>query len=174
MLSAKSFQRVVVLLVWAILVAISVIRPVDASYQLVKDEVVVVAPYSESEVVLAANKARSDLGLAPVIINAKLSAAAQSRAEHMVQNNYFDHVTPAGEMFSNFLQRSGYVYRQAGENIAMQQTTVESLLQAWQLSPSHQRNLANTAFTDTGVGVAYGEVGGREGWFVVQLFGVEL
>jgi uncharacterized protein YkwD len=178
MFSNKSFQRVLILSVWALLIGVAVIKPADASARSSRVqkqvEQVMVAPYSTEQVLQLNNKLRQTLRLSPLTLDKKLSQAAQARVNSMVQNNYFGHVTPTGETFSNFLQKSGYTYKQAGENIAMQHLTIDSLFNAWLRSPSHRKNLVNPNYTDTGIGIAYGEVNGRKGWFVVQLFGSKL
>ena len=160
-----------------LLIGLVVIKPADANLDITTSDSVVEAdvasPYSEQQIIEVTNSVREALGLHPLLNDEKLSQAAQAKAEDMVKYKYFGHLAPTGEMFSAFIDRSGYKYRQAGENVAMQHTTIDSLMNAWLLSPSHKANIVNANYNDIGVGVAYGTVEGREGWFVVQLLGTK-
>ncbi len=177
MFNQKSIQRTLILTVWVLLVGLVVIKPADANLSFpTSDSVVeedVASPYSEQQVIEVTNSVRQALGLHPLLDDEKLSQAAQAKAEDMVKQKYFGHQAPTGEMFSAFIDRSGYMYRQAGENVAMQHTTIDSLMNAWLLSPSHKANIVNANYNDIGIGIAYGTIEGREGWFVVQLFGTK-
>lgn len=173
----KSIQKILILTVWMLLVGLVISKPADAKVTTkASDSVVkadVASPYSEQQIIEATNSFRQALGLHPLLNDEKLSQAAQAKAEDMVKNKYFDHSTPTGELFSAFINRSGYTYRQAGENLALHHATIDSLIQAWLLSPGHKANIVNANYNDIGIGVAYGTIDGRDGWFVVQLFGTK-
>jgi uncharacterized protein YkwD len=177
MFNQKSIQKVLILTVWMLLIGLVVIKPANANLNIATSDSVVkedvASPYSEQQIIEVTNSVREALDLHPLLNDEKLSQAAQAKAEDMVKYKYFGHFAPTGEMFSAFIDRSGYMYRQAGENVAMQHTTIDSLMNAWLLSPSHKANIVNANYNDIGVGVAYGTVGEREGWFVVQLFGTK-
>lgn len=177
MANQKSIQKILVLTVWVLLIGLVISKPADAKVTTKASDLVVkedvASPYSGQQIIEVTNSVRVALGLHPLLIDEKLSQAAQAKAEDMVKHKYFGHLAPTGELFSAFIKRSGYTYRQAGENVAMQHTTIDSLMNAWLLSPSHKANIVNANYNDIGIGVAYGTIEGREGWFVVQLFGTK-
>lgn len=130
-------------------------------------------PYSKEEVINSINEARQAEGLSPLTYNLKLTVAAQSKADDMVARGYFSHDTPDGVKFWKALNTLGYNYQLAGENLAVHYDSVDSLVDAWLNSPSHRYNIMTAGFTETGIGLAYGDNQGYEGWFVVQIFGHE-
>lgn len=137
------------------------------------EETVVTTPYSKQEVINLINEARLAEGLSPLAFNTKLDVAAQRKANDMVARGYFNHDTPDGQKFWNVIKAAGYNYRRAGENLAVHFESVDVLVNAWLNSPGHRYNIMTASFTDTGIGIAYGENQGYQGWFIVQLFGRE-
>jgi uncharacterized protein YkwD len=51
------------------------------------------------------------------------------------------------------MERAGYRFERAGENVAAGQPTVESVMAAWMRSPGHRRNVLGK-FSEIGAGVA--------------------
>lgn len=129
------------------------------------------APYSPYDVVKITNKARHAKGLDRLTLNASLSLAAQNKANDMARNAYFGHVSPSGLSYANFITTSGYTYMYSGENLAFQYTNASALMKAWLKSSGHRANILSEHYTDIGVGIAYGERGGKKGWYVVGLYG---
>lgn len=130
-----------------------------------------VAPYNQTTVVTATNAARSAQKLRPLAVNSALTRAAQAKANDMVKNGYFSHVTPTGVQFWEFITNEGYNYLNAGENLAANYQTLDGLMNAWLASPGHRANIMGAQYTEVGVGFAYGERNGKKGWFVVSMFG---
>jgi uncharacterized protein YkwD len=87
-------------------------------------------------------------------LNGALSAAAQAKAQDMVIQNYWAHISPAGTTPWNFIQKSGYHYYSAGENLAYGFTNAEDTVNGWMNSREHRANLLNQDFTEVGFGVA--------------------
>jgi uncharacterized protein YkwD len=92
--------------------------------------------------------------------NADLARSAALHSEDMVSENYFDHVSPAGETPLARIKASTYLPRRStymvGENIAMgtmQLATPASIVASWMKSPDHRANILNRDFRDSGVGV---------------------
>lgn len=96
---------------------------------------------------VAANEA--GLGL-----NSELNAAAQAKADDMVKNNYWAHISPAGATPWSFIDSSGYQYQAAGENLAYGFNNADSLIKAWMDSPPHRQNMLDQNYRDVGFGVA--------------------
>lgn len=131
-------------------------------------------PYSRSELLAQINRIRLQNDLDTLTLNAELNRAAQNKVNDMVRNGYFGHSAPTGLRFYDFIKASGYTYRKAGENIAVNYSTSKSLVSAWLKSQGHRANVLSDAYTDTGIGIAYGTRNGQKGWFVVEMFGTEL
>lgn len=117
------------------------------------------------------NYLRGDIGLNTLTINPDLSVAAQKKAEHMFENDYWDHIAPDGTAPWDFILGEGYDYRYAGENLAKNFSGSEQVVEAWYKSPSHKENLLNENYDEIGFAVVNGVLEGYETTLVVQLFG---
>ena len=85
--------------------------------------------------------------------NDTLTEAAQKKAYDMILHNYFSHSSPTGQNFTSWIIDQGYDYRIAGENLAQDFNDNPAVLQAWQSSPSHNKNLLNPNYTEIGIAV---------------------
>ena len=103
--------------------------------------------------------------------NIVLRQAAYAKAQDMLTNQYFAHVSPDGQGLANWLKKSGYDYLAAGENLAIGFEEPEAVVKAWQASPTHQANLVDGDFKEIGVATINGEYEGENTNVVVQLFG---
>lgn len=117
------------------------------------------------------NEKRVDEHLATLAVDPKLEAAARSKAEDMAASGYFAHNTPDGRTPWWFIDRTGYRYDAAGENLAVNFTESSDVTEAWMHSPLHRANIVNGRFTEIGIATARGVYKGREAVFVVQMFG---
>lgn len=102
----------------------------------------------------------------PLKVDRNLSRIAQTKANDMVNKDYFSHTTPDGNKFSYFLYQMGYSYNAAGENLAMDYKNNQAVVDAWMNSPGHRDNIINPVYTKTGIGIAY--KGNHV--YIVQLF----
>jgi len=116
------------------------------------------------EVVRLVNEERAAVGLAALVLDKEVEAAALVRARETVTN--FSHTRPNGSSFSSALTESGISYRGAGENIAYGQSSPEVVVNGWMNSPGHRANILNSSFIKIGVG--YYQAGGVNYW--TQLF----
>lgn len=117
------------------------------------------------------NTNRLNYNLSPLQVNPLLSKAAEMKAEDMVQKGYFDHVSLDNITPWDWLNKVGYRYIYAGENLAINYTDSEEVVQAWLNSESHRENILNKNFTEVGVGIARGTYQGKPAIFIVQMFG---
>jgi uncharacterized protein YkwD len=113
------------------------------------------------------NGTRTQHGLEPLCVDRELTRAARSHSRDMIEKRYFSHTSPSGETLGSRLERSGYGYRTAGENLAWgtgPHATPEDTLDRWMESPGHRENVLDGGFREVGVGVATGEYegGGRD------------
>ena len=112
------------------------------------------------------NEAREHHGLEPLCADPQLTRAARSHSEDMIQKRYFSHASPSGETLGARLERSGYEYRTAGENIAWgtgPHAAPEDTFERWMGSPGHRDNVLDGNFREVGVGAATGDLGGADG-----------
>lgn len=123
-----------------------------------------------SVVTLLTNDERAKNNLSQLKVNPLLEKAAQAKAEDMAAKGYFAHQSPDGTMPWQWINKAGYVYEYAGENLAVNFSDTEQLVEAWMNSPTHKMNLLGPRYTEIGVGMATGEYKGREAVFIVQMF----
>lgn len=65
----------------------------------------------------------------------------------------------------------GYAYAEAGENLAKNFTTSDSVLSAWLQSPTHRANVLKAAYTEVGFATMSGTLNGQAASIVVALYG---
>ncbi len=124
-----------------------------------------------ANIIRLTNQQRTAAGLNSLSSNAKLAAAAQAKANNMLQNQYWDHYGPNGETPWMFISQAGYVYVYAGENLAKGFKTAEGVHEAWMASPTHKDNIMSRNYKEIGVAVVEGSLLGKETVLVVQMFG---
>jgi uncharacterized YkwD family protein/spore coat assembly protein SafA len=108
----------------------------------------------ENQVINLVNVERAKAGLAPLKANWQLSRVARYKSQDMINNNYFDHISPTYGSPFNMMENFGIKFTAAGENIAMGQNTPQEVMNAWMNSPGHRSNILSPAYTDIGVGLA--------------------
>ena len=120
------------------------------------------------------NDARKSAHVAILKKNDLLQKAAEEKAQDMIDNNYFAHISPQGKSPWDWINKNDYDYRYAGENLAINFTNAEDEQQAWMDSPTHKKNILNANYDETGVAVKYGLVDGHKTIVVVQMFGKQM
>ncbi|WP_235921582.1 CAP domain-containing protein [Lentzea tibetensis] len=106
----------------------------------------------EQAVLAIVNQARSEAGCKPVVIDDRVTTAAQAHSTDMANRDYFSHDTPEGVDFAERMKDAGFP-RPGGENIAMGQRTPEQVMQSWMDSPGHRRNILDCSFNTMGLGL---------------------
>lgn len=114
------------------------------------------------------NADRADNGVASLIQDPELAAAAQLKANDMATKGYFAHVSPEGKTPWYWLGQVGYQYTYAGENLAINFDDSSAVETAWMNSPTHRANIVKPQYTRVGYAVAKGMYQGKETTFVVQ------
>jgi hypothetical protein len=117
------------------------------------------------------NDERSDVALGQLTRNPSLDTAAQFKAQHMAEKEYFAHFSPGGVSPWFWFAQADYNFVHAGENLAIHFTDTGELVDAWMDSPTHRANIVNGNYTEIGIGTAEGEFEGYKTVYVVQLFG---
>ncbi len=118
------------------------------------------------------NSHREELGLSPLVLNDKLSLAAQNKVEDMFKNGYFEHISPSGKGPDYLAQAVGYEYAIIGENLALgNYKDDQALVKAWMDSPGHRANILNARYSEIGIWVGEGMFENKKVWLAVQEFG---
>lgn len=120
------------------------------------------------------NKRRQDAGLSPLNLDEQLSQAAAGKAQDMFAKDYWAHTAPDGTTPWVFINKSGYVYSVAGENLAKNFSDSNGVVEAWMNSSSHRENILREQYQDIGFAIVNGVLNGEETTLVVQMFGKRL
>ncbi|MBT4121493.1 hypothetical protein HOE31_00900, partial [bacterium] len=127
--------------------------------------------YEQSnQVVELTNNIRTNLNKGTLSINTTLQQAAIDKAEDMIINQYFAHISPDGIGLRNFLLNNNLGYKVAGENLALGYSSAEEVVDAWTKSPTHYANLIDNDYTEIGVGMLSGNYKGYDTTIVAQFF----
>ena len=112
------------------------------------------APTNITQVLLTAHNAeRAKIGAPPLVLNAKLSTAAQKHANWMAANNKMSHTGAGGSSFADRIRDEGYTFATGGENIAAGYPTADAVVNGWMNSPGHRANILNPNYKEVGFGV---------------------
>lgn len=129
---------------------------------------------NEKNIVSLTNESRKIAGLNELKINQKLELAAQEKAEDMLKNQYFSHTSPLEKTAWDFLDDAGYKYLFAGENLAMNFSSAEEVIEGWLASLKHKENILDDDYTQIGIGIAIGKFLDADTTIIVQMFGKPL
>lgn len=118
-----------------------------------------------AEGLLAAHNAeRARRHLPPVVLDAVLTRAAQIHADDMARRGKMSHRGGDGSSPFERMERVGYSFRAAAENVAAGYDGVDSVMLGWMHSPGHRRNILGP-YAAIGVGSATAP-GGVSYWCV--------
>ncbi len=106
-----------------------------------------------TKLVEAHNKERANEDLPPLELNKKLTAAAQKHAEDMAEHQKMSHEGSNGSTPFKRMEKEGYKYMRAGENVAWGQRSVKQVTKVWMESETHRHNILDR-YTEIGVGYA--------------------
>lgn len=100
------------------------------------------------------NAERSKHGLKPLVLNAKLTEAAQKHSDFQAKVNRMAHFGIGdGDPWAR-IRATGYQYGYAGENVAGNQADAASVVKDWMWSPGHRANILSSRYTEFGGGMA--------------------
>lgn len=88
--------------------------------------------------------------------NPRVTDAARLESQWMQTDNAWGHTWPDGTTVTQRLDRAGYFWHAAGENIAAGFITLEAVMQAWLDSPGHCVNIMRADVDDVGVALVWG------------------
>jgi uncharacterized protein YkwD len=100
-----------------------------------------------------ANCGSGNLPSAPALtMDPALRCAARVHSKDMADRGFFSHTNPDGESPWDRMEKAGYNWSWAGENIASGQGSPESVMSSWMNSSGHCENIMNPNFDHIGVG----------------------
>lgn len=131
----------------------------------------------EAEIVDRTNAFRVEHAQGRLKENAVLTGEARDFAAYLAQKGSLSH-TADGRTSPERARAAGYDYCEVAENLAFEQDVrdfrdvnlAEGLVNGWENSPGHRRNMLNEQVTEIGVGVARAP-GGAPKYVAVQVFG---
>lgn len=134
--------------------------------------IAVTTPLTQSSLLTAGNAIRNQYGLHSLNPNYQLQAAAQAKCQDMLSKNYWSHTSPNGDEPWDFIDRAGYVYTGALENLAYGFNEPDAVMIGWMNSPGHRENLLDKRVTEVGYGICGGDYQGlMDQMIVVQMSG---
>lgn len=134
-------------------------------------------PAAEARVLTLVNQARAvartcgttAYPAAPALSrDARLDRAAAAHSTDMATRNFFSHTGSDGSSPFVRMQRQGYRYANAGENIAAGYSTADAVVAGWLKSAGHCANIMNARYVHIGISLARG---GSYGYYWTQDFG---
>lgn len=116
------------------------------------------------ELLAELNRERLRAGLVPLVPNDRLDAAAQAHAHDMARNGTLSHTGGDGSRLRDRLERAGYAFRLAAENVAAGTPNGSATVQLWLMSEGHRRNMLEPDVREVGIGHARPPLGRPTGY----------
>lgn len=117
----------------------------------------------ERRVMELINRERQDNGVRPLVWIEKAAIVARFHSNNMAHSKFLGHRDLAGKMVSDRAERFGLSnWDQIGENIAWISGYEDPAVRAvfcWMRSPGHKRNIMDSKYSETGLGLAIGNDG---------------
>jgi len=159
----KPLAAISALLILSKVLAIGLLALIPAQAQL--------STITTARIIQLTNQERESAGLQALKTSPALTQAALEKSNNMLEEDYFAHISSKGVTPWFWIDKAGYKYVLAGENLAIDFFEAEDVVQAWLNSPTHKENMLHPAYTETGVAVATGEFQGGTSIVVVHMFG---
>lgn len=110
------------------------------------------------------NHERTERGRHVLRRNVTLERVASHYSKLMVEDGFFDHVSPAGSTLTRRVGATSYLKHglrrwSLGENLAWgtgSLATPAKIVAGWMKSPGHRRNILDRSFREAGFGIATG------------------
>ncbi len=118
------------------------------------------------------NDQRLAHNLSALHLDPQLTEAAAAKAQDMLQKGYWAHSAPDGTEPWVWVEKAGYGYSKAGENLAKNFASADAVVSAWMDSSSHRDNVLGAAYQDVGFATASGELNGEPTTVTVAFYAV--
>lgn len=109
---------------------------------------------SASRLLEETNDIRSENESPQLTFNERLGAAAQNKADDMADRDYWSHNTPDGKQPWHFINKEGYRYAVASENLAFGFNSATEAIDAWMKSDTHKQAMLDKAVNEVGFGIS--------------------
>ena len=106
----------------------------------------------ERRVLELTNIERINRGISPLAWSTSLGAAARLHSEDMAENSFMSHMGSDNSSPVDRMERAGFIFMRAAENVAFGQRTPEQVVSAWMGSDGHRQNILDPNLTELGVG----------------------
>ena len=103
----------------------------------------------------AINAYRSENGLKPLKLNAKLSAAAKAHSRDLSKWDRISHYGSDGSNPWDRVKRTGYKPRLAAENVGTGQISFDEVMRGWKDSEGHNKNLLLADAREAGLALVH-------------------
>jgi uncharacterized protein YkwD len=124
---------------------------------------------AEQRIVELVNRDRARAGLAPVTVDARLTAVARAHCQDMVDHDFLGHLSPRTGSAGDRVRRAGLSPEIVFENVGRAYSP-DSAESGFLGSPGHRGNLLDPRARRIGVGVVFGpEASGTRPLIVTQL-----
>ena len=114
------------------------------------------------------NEFRVENGSAPLLADRRLTDVARAKAQDMIDNDYFGHISPTYGSVGNMLRSFGVSFSVAGENLSKAGTVARAQLQLENSTQGHKQNMLNTKYNKVGIAVL--PLSKTPGVLLVQIF----
>jgi uncharacterized membrane protein YgcG len=118
---------------------------------------------AERQLVALTNQARAAAGRRSLRVDSVLTSLARWRSKDMITRGYFSHRIPGGGTVFDVMQRKGYCFKLAGENIGWNSypddVATRAVHEQFMNSSGHRANVLGAAWDVIGVGAYKGPTG---------------
>lgn len=115
----------------------------------------VTTPPTRAELLRLVNLERQKAGVAPLVDDPRLDQSAQRKADDMVKNNYYGHISPIdGKHGYEYINDVGISCKTDSENITGALTSSDAI-QRWDSSKLHHEAMINPSYSLTGLGIVF-------------------
>ena len=101
------------------------------------------------------NAYRISKGLTALRYNEKLNKASEVHAQDLASAGIISHTGTDGSGHGDRIQRQGYYFSIAGENVATGQLSWDAAFDGWKKSPGHNENLLRDDVSEFGLALIY-------------------
>ena len=142
------------------------LKAATTNTEIINDETFNDLTHEENELLSLINTERTKNNLSALKIDKELQNIARLKANDLVDNNYFSHISPIYGTPFEMLKSNKISYKTASENIAGN-PSISGAFSSWMNSESHKNNILSNDYNYTGLAVvdsiAYGKI-------IVELF----
>lgn len=101
------------------------------------------------------NAYRQSKGLPTLIYDERLNRASEVHARDLATAGIISHTGTDGSGHGDRIQRQGYYFSIAGENVATGQMSWDAVFDAWKKSPGHNENMLRDDVSEFGLALVY-------------------